>query len=168
MNYRVVFSPEAEEQLAALYRYIAVAASPEVAARYTSAIVCYCESLNTFPHRGTKRDDVRPGLRITNYKKRRDRLCRGRRTGFHHWRVLWRAGLRNDPPRRFRGRPRALTIPMPERSTRHCGAVISSCFAYFELLQRDVRFISSNRLLASQSSTDVLDLRQGFVSVAGQ
>lgn len=70
MNYRVVFSPEAEEQLAALYRYIAVAASPEVAARYTEAIVCYCESLNTFPHRGTKRDDVRPGLRITNYMKR--------------------------------------------------------------------------------------------------
>lgn len=30
----------------------------------------YCESLCTFPHRGTMRDDVRPGLRITNYKKR--------------------------------------------------------------------------------------------------
>ncbi len=30
----------------------------------------YCESLGTFPHRGTMRDDVRPGLRITNYKKR--------------------------------------------------------------------------------------------------
>lgn len=30
----------------------------------------YCESLHTFPHRGTMRDDVRPGLRITNYRKR--------------------------------------------------------------------------------------------------
>jgi toxin ParE1/3/4 len=70
MNYRVVFSPAAEEQLAALYRYIAGAASPEIAARYTEAIVSYCESLCTFPHRGTMRDDVRPGLRITNYKKR--------------------------------------------------------------------------------------------------
>ncbi|MDP2025339.1 type II toxin-antitoxin system RelE/ParE family toxin [Sulfuriferula sp.] len=30
----------------------------------------YCESLCNFPHRGTMRDDVRPGLRITNYKKR--------------------------------------------------------------------------------------------------
>ncbi len=30
----------------------------------------YCESLHTFPHRGTMRDDMRPGLRITNYKKR--------------------------------------------------------------------------------------------------
>lgn len=70
MIYRVVFSPEAEEQLAALYCYIAAAASPDIAVRYTEAIVTYCESLQTFPHRGTKRDDIRPGLRITNYKKR--------------------------------------------------------------------------------------------------
>ncbi len=70
MNYRVIFSPEAEEQLVALYRYIADAASSDIAAGYTEAIVSYCESLCTFPHRGTVRDDVRPGLRITNYKKR--------------------------------------------------------------------------------------------------
>lgn len=70
MNYRVVFSPRALEQLTELYRYIAAAASPEVASAYTDGIVTYCESLRTFPHRGTLRDDVRPGLRITNYKKR--------------------------------------------------------------------------------------------------
>lgn len=70
MKYRVVFSPEALEQLAELYRYIADAASPDVAAQYTEAIVSYCESLRTFPLRGTQREDVRPGLRITNYKKR--------------------------------------------------------------------------------------------------
>lgn len=70
MNHRVVFSPEAQEQLVALYRYIAEAASPGIAARYTEAIVSYCESLRTFPHRGTIRDDVRPGLRITHYRKR--------------------------------------------------------------------------------------------------
>uniref|UniRef100_C5D0R7 Plasmid stabilization system n=1 Tax=Variovorax paradoxus (strain S110) TaxID=543728 RepID=C5D0R7_VARPS len=65
-----MFSPEAEEQPAALYSYIATAASPEIAARYTEAIVTYCEGLRAFPHRGTRRDDVRPGLRITNYRKR--------------------------------------------------------------------------------------------------
>jgi toxin ParE1/3/4 len=70
MSYRVAFSPEAEEQLAALYRYIAAAASPTIAAQYTEAIVSYCESLCTFPNRGTLRDDLRPGLRITHYKKR--------------------------------------------------------------------------------------------------
>ena len=69
-QYTVIFTPEAQEQLAALYHYIAVAASPEVAARYTNAIVTYCEGLHTFPLRGTCRDDIRPGLRITHYKKR--------------------------------------------------------------------------------------------------
>src|ERR1035437_3172939 len=70
MQYTVVFTPEALEQLAALYHYIADAASPEIAERYTSAIVTYCESLATFPIRGNRRDDIRSGLRITNYKKR--------------------------------------------------------------------------------------------------
>lgn len=68
--YYVVFTPEAEEQLATLYHYIAAAASPEIAARYTGAIVTYCESLRDFPLRGTQRNDIRPGLRITNYRKR--------------------------------------------------------------------------------------------------
>jgi len=70
MNACVVFSPEAEEHLAALYRYIAGAASPTIALRYTNAIVDFCESLNMFPHRGNRRDDIRPGLRITHYKRR--------------------------------------------------------------------------------------------------
>jgi len=70
MNYRIIFSPEAAKQLVALYNYIADAASPDIAARYTDAIVSYCEKLDTSPIRGLSRDDVRPGLRITNYKKR--------------------------------------------------------------------------------------------------
>ena len=68
--YSVVFTPEAQGQLEALYRYIAEAAAPLVAERYTNAIVNYCESLQTFPIRGARRDDIRPGLRITNYKGR--------------------------------------------------------------------------------------------------
>lgn len=68
--YSVVFSPEAQEQLADLYRYLVAAASPDRATRYTEAIVSYCESLSTFPLRGTLRNDVRPGLRITPYRKR--------------------------------------------------------------------------------------------------
>ena len=70
MSYRVVFSPEALEQIAELFRYVAEATAPDIAARYTEAIVSYCESLSLFPIRGTKRDDIRPGVRITNYKKR--------------------------------------------------------------------------------------------------
>ena len=69
MSHRVIFSPQALEQLVELFQYIAHAGSPDIAGRYTEAIVAYCEGLATFPLRGTKRDDVRPGLRITNYKK---------------------------------------------------------------------------------------------------
>ena len=70
MPYTVFFTPEAEEQLAELYGYIASAASPDIAARFTDAIVTYCESLRTFPLRGMRRDDIRPGLRILGYRKR--------------------------------------------------------------------------------------------------
>jgi plasmid stabilization system protein ParE len=70
MAFTVEFSPEALEQLLALNRYIGAVASPETAQQFTNAIVTYCEELRTFPHRGSQRDDIRPGLRITNYRKR--------------------------------------------------------------------------------------------------
>lgn len=70
MNYGVAFSPRAREQLIALDEYIALAASPDIAARYTDAVADFCLSLATFPVRGIIRDDLRPGLRITNYRKR--------------------------------------------------------------------------------------------------
>ena len=37
---------------------------------YINAIITYCETLYTFPLRGATRDDIRPGLRVTNYKGR--------------------------------------------------------------------------------------------------
>ena len=67
---RVLFSPQAEAQLLALFSQIALAASPEIAARYTDAIVAQCESLSTFPQRGTRRDDLYPGLRVFGFRKR--------------------------------------------------------------------------------------------------
>lgn len=70
MQYTVIFTPEAQDQLVVLYRYIAIAATPEIAERYTNAIVTHCDDLRTFSKRGARRDDIRPGLRITNYKKR--------------------------------------------------------------------------------------------------
>lgn len=70
MSHTVVFTPEAEAQLVELYTYIAAKASPEIAARFTDGIVTYCESLSTFPFRGSRRDDIRPGLRVTGYRKR--------------------------------------------------------------------------------------------------
>lgn len=70
MCYLVEFTPEAQIQLIALYRYLAAAASPMVAKHYTQAIVAHCEGLQHFPYRSVSRDDIRPNLRITHYKKR--------------------------------------------------------------------------------------------------
>jgi toxin ParE1/3/4 len=46
-RYEVVFTPEAEEQLAELYFYIEENASADVALRYTNKVVEYCEGLAT-------------------------------------------------------------------------------------------------------------------------
>ena len=68
MSYRVEFAPEAVAQLAAIEEHIINAGAPVAAIRYVDAIVAYCEGLVTFPERGTKRDDLFPGLRVTNYR----------------------------------------------------------------------------------------------------
>lgn len=70
MTHRVVFTPEAESQLLTLYRYLAAVASPDIARRFTEGIVDHCTSLAAFPLRGTPRDDIRPGLRTTPYRRR--------------------------------------------------------------------------------------------------
>ncbi len=75
MRYRVIDSPEAARHLDALYVCIAQEGSPAVAERYTSAVVASCESLSTFPQRGTPRSEVREGLRLTYHGKRTVIAC---------------------------------------------------------------------------------------------
>lgn len=70
MIYEVVISRKADEQLRAIFRYIRNEASSAIAKRYTDAVLIYCAGFNIFPLRGNVRDDIRPGMRITNYKKR--------------------------------------------------------------------------------------------------
>lgn len=70
MTLVVRFAPEALHQLDALETYIAGAGSPTVAARYVDGIVDCCEKLRTFPYQGTRRDDIRPGLRTFGYRRR--------------------------------------------------------------------------------------------------
>lgn len=70
MSYTVRFAPAARDQLDAIEEYIAFASGlPVVAANFVDGIVAYCESFETFPERGTRRDDLLPGLRVTNYRK---------------------------------------------------------------------------------------------------
>lgn len=70
MRYTVSFAPEAEAQLLHLYRHIARKASPDIADRFTGAIIDHCEKLDSFPRRGTPRDDIRPGLRTLAFRRR--------------------------------------------------------------------------------------------------
>jgi plasmid stabilization system protein ParE len=68
--YEVIFSPSAQSHLINLFHYIKDAsASVGVSSKYIDAVIDYCESFSTFPHRGIKRDDLSLGLRIVNYKK---------------------------------------------------------------------------------------------------
>jgi toxin ParE1/3/4 len=68
--YRVLFTPEAQRQLSSIYNYIAGRANPAIAFAFTTAIADYCDSFSTFPHRGTRRDDLRPGLRTVGFRRR--------------------------------------------------------------------------------------------------
>jgi toxin ParE1/3/4 len=68
-GYSIVYTPEAEAQLLALYHYLTVEASPTTAARFTDAIVERCEALRSFPERGAPRFDVRPGLRTLPFRR---------------------------------------------------------------------------------------------------
>ena len=69
-KFDVSFRPAAEADLFGLYRAITAAAGRGVAGAYIDRIETACPSLETFPERGTKRDDIRPGLRTMGFERR--------------------------------------------------------------------------------------------------
>lgn len=70
MTYAVSFAPHAHGQLVSLYDYIADKSSAHVAGRFVDSIVLFCENLKNYPRRGTRRDDLYPGLRTVGFKRR--------------------------------------------------------------------------------------------------
>jgi toxin ParE1/3/4 len=70
VTHEVVFAPEALADLRWLYDVIADDGGPTRAQNYTDRIIALCLGLVTFPERGTRRDDLRPGLRITTWRRR--------------------------------------------------------------------------------------------------
>lgn len=70
MAYRIRLLPEAEDDLAALYAYISDNGSPDIARGYVLRIKAFLGGFDTFPERGTRRDDIRPGLRIVGFERR--------------------------------------------------------------------------------------------------
>ena len=69
-HYAVIFTPRVKLQLDELYAYIANMSGEARAEEFVGGIVADCMSLSTFPERGTKRDDIRPNMRIKSYARR--------------------------------------------------------------------------------------------------
>lgn len=70
MAREVLFAPEAEEDVLSLYNYIAARSGAARARDYAERIIAHCRGFAIFPERGTRRDDLRPGLRIAGFERR--------------------------------------------------------------------------------------------------
>jgi toxin ParE1/3/4 len=69
-RFRLSFRPLAEADLFDLYRDIAEQAGVAIAGAYIDRIEAACRTLETFPERGTRRDDIRPGVRTMGFERR--------------------------------------------------------------------------------------------------
>ncbi|MDP8912266.1 MAG: type II toxin-antitoxin system RelE/ParE family toxin [Pseudomonadota bacterium] len=70
MTFEVSFTPEALDDLFAIYRYIAEAAGADVADGYQARLRKACLTLAEFPNRATPRDDLAEGLRTIPFERR--------------------------------------------------------------------------------------------------
>jgi toxin ParE1/3/4 len=70
MTGRINYTPEAQQQLNELDDWITKAASAEIARRFVSAILEHVDGILVFPLVGRARDDVRPGMRTSTFKKK--------------------------------------------------------------------------------------------------
>lgn len=70
MTGRINYTPEAQQQLNALDDWITEKGSRDIAQRFVSAILDCIDGILVFPLAGRARDDVRPGMRTTTFKKR--------------------------------------------------------------------------------------------------
>ena len=77
-KYRVEFLKRAEKDLFDLYETIAARAGLAVAGNYIDRIEAACLGLATSPLRGTRRDDILPGLRTLGFERRATIVCRVR------------------------------------------------------------------------------------------
>jgi toxin ParE1/3/4 len=67
---RVGFATSAKADLLKLHDWIAGRAGTAVAAAYLERLEVYCLGLEFAAERGHRRDDIRPGLRITGFERR--------------------------------------------------------------------------------------------------
>jgi toxin ParE1/3/4 len=65
----IQFSPQAISDLRGIYDYIAPRGGAGVAEEFVSRIYQHCLDMRLFPERGTRRDDLWPGLRLVSYRR---------------------------------------------------------------------------------------------------
>ena len=70
MAHRIIFSPEAQDDLVQLYLYITDRSGEAIALNYIERIEAYCLSFADFPDRGLNRADLMPGLRVVGFERR--------------------------------------------------------------------------------------------------
>ncbi len=70
MTQSVVFSARAERHLDAIFRYVEAQAGRARAEVFVGGIVAHCQGFEIFPERGSRRDDIRIGLRVVGYRRR--------------------------------------------------------------------------------------------------
>lgn len=67
---RVIFAPEARNDLIDIYNWIKTPAGATIAFNYTGRIEKFCLGFDVFAERGHRRDDIRIGLRIAGFERR--------------------------------------------------------------------------------------------------
>ena len=70
MSYTVIISAVAEADLTEIFDYIAARAGMSIAARFVDRIEAYVMGFAHTPERGTRRDDLRRGLRTVGFRRR--------------------------------------------------------------------------------------------------
>jgi toxin ParE1/3/4 len=102
-KFKVSFRPLAERDLFRLYSYIAAKSDHQIAGDYIDRIEEACRELETFPERGTRRDDIRPGLRTLGFERRATIVFQVRRATVLIVRILYGGqdfgrAMRRTPP----------------------------------------------------------------------
>ena len=67
---QVIYSPEAANDLERLYDYIVGSAGVARADAWLMRIESHCQSFDMAAERGTLRNDIRPGLRVSSFGRR--------------------------------------------------------------------------------------------------
>jgi toxin ParE1/3/4 len=70
MPYQVIFSPAARKHIEELEEYLAERFYPGNVEKFIKRLTQACLSLAFAPHRGTRREDLRTGMRTIGFERR--------------------------------------------------------------------------------------------------